>query len=275
MSDTPQNEEVINEVVSAEPVTNDSIPHSEGGEQVQAESIEQVDEAAVAQEKANAAFNKQYGEKKQLERDLAAQREENSRYQQADRERQAAAVGNIPPMPDSFDYDDDTQYQQAVKNRDDAIRANTTFQNQNDAYLQDQQNTQLQQQQAAQVEAANLNSAFANNAKIVGATDKEYNDVIVTLNNGGITMQAAAEIMRLGEDGYYIAKYLAGNAAASDEFNRLSPVQQGMQMSDLKQKASVLKPKTSNAPSPAANLTGNGVDPSANKYKHSKGVKFY
>ena len=262
MSDTPQNEtdNAPEDVELSSFETNDSIPHSEGGEQVQAESIEQVDEAAVAQEKANAAFNKQYGEKKQLERDLAAQREENSRYQQADRERQAAAVGNIPPMPDSFDYDDDTQYQQAVKNRDDAIRANTTFQNQNDAYLQDQQNTQLQQQQAAQVEAANLNSAFANNAKIVGATDKEYNDVIVTLNN---------------EDGYYIAKYLAGNAAASDEFNRLSPVQQGMQMSDLKQKASVLKPKTSNAPSPAANLTGNGVDPSANKYKHSKGVKFY
>ncbi len=64
MSDTPQNDEPINEVVNEEVVTNDSVPHSEGGEQVQAESTEQVDEVAVAQEKANAAFNKQYGEEK-------------------------------------------------------------------------------------------------------------------------------------------------------------------------------------------------------------------
>ncbi|MES0327439.1 MAG: hypothetical protein ABUK13_04525, partial [Gammaproteobacteria bacterium] len=213
---------------------------------------------------------KQYGVNKQLERDVASRDAELETFRQADRERQAAAVGNIPPMPDSFDDDFDVK----LKAHIDASNAQAVYTSQNNHYLQEQHNAQLQQQQAAQVEVTNLNSSFANNAKTAGATDKEYNDVIVTLNNGGITMQAASEIMRLGEDGYYIAKYLAGNAVASDEFNRLSPVQQGMQMSDLKQKASALKPKTSNAPAPTAELNGKGADKDAGKYQHIKGVKY-
>ncbi len=52
MSDTPQNDEVTNEVVSAAVETNDSIPSSESGGQVQAESNEQVDEVALAKQKA-------------------------------------------------------------------------------------------------------------------------------------------------------------------------------------------------------------------------------
>ena len=70
MSDTPQNDEVVE--------TNDSIPASDTGEQVQAESeVVQVDEVAEAKQKANDAFNKQYGEKKQLERDLKLEREKS------------------------------------------------------------------------------------------------------------------------------------------------------------------------------------------------------
>ena len=270
MSDTPQNEEVINEVVSAEPVTNDSVLESDTSSPVQAESEVQVDEAAVAQEKANAAFNKQYGEKKQLERDLAAQREENSRYQQAERERQAAVVGNIPPMPDSFDEDFDVK----VKQRDEAIIANANYNAQNNAYLQQEQHYQQQTAQAAQQKQAELATSFTANAKKTGATDEEFNSVVTTLNNGGMTPDIGSAIMS-DPDGYFIAKHLAANPQEAHELNTMNPILAGAKFAELKQKASALKPKTSNAPTPAANLTGNGVDPSANKYKHSKGVKFY
>ena len=55
MSDTPQNDEPINEVVNEEVVTNDSVLESDTSSPVQAESTEQVDEVAVAQEKATMA----------------------------------------------------------------------------------------------------------------------------------------------------------------------------------------------------------------------------
>ena len=51
-------------------------------------------------------------------------------------------------------------------------------------------------------------------------------------------------------------------------------MQQGMRLVELKQKASALKPKTSNTPSPATNLQGNGVDPEAGKYKNLAGTKY-
>lgn len=269
MSDTPQNDEAINEVVSAEPVTNDSVPHSEGGEQVQAESNEQVDEVAVAQEKANAAFNKQYGEKKQLERDLAAQREVNAKFEKADRERLAAQVGDIPPMPDSFDEDFDVK----VKQRDDALIAQANFNAQNNAYMQQEQFNQQQAAQAAQQKQAELASSFTANAKKMGATDEEFNSVVNTLNNGGMTGDIGAAIMS-EPDGYFIAKHLAANPIEAHELNTMNPILAGAKFAELKQKASALKPKTSNAPTPATNLDGNGVDLEAGKYPHLKGVKF-
>ena len=135
MSETPQNDDVIIEEDNAVIETNDSVLESDTSNQVQDESSEQADEVAVAQEKANAAFNKQYGEKKQLERDLAAQREVNEKFQQAERERQAALVGEVPAMPDAFDDD----YEEKVRIRDEALIAQANYNASNQAYEQQQQ----------------------------------------------------------------------------------------------------------------------------------------
>lgn len=267
MSDTPQNDEVINEEVNADIETNDSVLESDTSNQVQDESIEQVDEVAAAQEKANAAFNKQYGEKKQLERDNAAQAAELQKLQQADRERQAAQVGNLPDFPDEFDDNFEDKKVAYVK----ALQDQANFNAQNNAYVQQQEATQFQQQQAAQQKQAELHNNFTANAKGAGATDKELNDVINTLNVGGLTTQGANAIMSLGEDGYFIAKHLAGSAVEASEFNSLDPVQQGMKLVELKQKASALKPKKSNAPAPVDNLTGVTSDFESKQYKYISG----
>ena len=74
-----------------------------------------------------------------------------------------------------------------------------------------------------------------------------------------MTAEGANAIMSLGADGYFIAKHLAANLVEASEFNSLSPVQQGMKLVELKQISSALKPKTSNTPAPATNLTGNGA----------------
>jgi hypothetical protein len=270
MSDTPQSDEVINEEVNAEVATNDSVLESDTSNQVQDESNEQVDEVELAKQKANEAFNKQYGEKKQLERELAAQREENAKFQQAERERQAAQVGNLPEFPDEFD-DNFEEKKVAYVN---ALQEQANFNAQNSIYTQQQEAVQLQQQQAAQAEAMQLQNDFVSKSKAAGASDQEFNNIVNTLNNGGMTQQGAKAIMSLGEDGYFIAKHLAANVMEASEFNSLDPIQQGMKLVELKQKASALKPKTSNAPEPATNLQGNGVDPEMGKYPLIKGAKF-
>ena len=75
-------------------------------------------------------------------------------------------------------------------------------------------------------------------------------------------------------DGYFIAKHLAANPQGAHELNTMNPILAGAKFAELKQKASALKPKTSNAPSPATNLQGNGVDPTAGKYKNLSGTKY-
>lgn len=266
MSDTPQNDSVDSEI--SEPVieTNDSVPHSEGGEQVQAESEVQVDEVELAKQKANDAFNKQYGEKKQLERDLAEQREQNAKFQQAERERQAAALGDIPAMPDAFDDDFDAK----VKARDEALIAQANYNASNNAYLQQEQFQQQQAAQATQQAQAKLEQDFLANARGTGAKDEEITSVVNTLVQTGLSGDLGSAIMADSE-GYFIAKHLAANPQEAYELNSMNPILAGAKYAEIKQKASALKPKTSSTPTPATNLQGNGVDPEASQYKYISG----
>jgi len=255
MSDTPQNDETTIELDSADIAINDSIPASDTGEQVQAESNEQVDEVALAKQKANEAFNKQYGEKKQLERDLAAERERIAKFEQAERERQAAQVGDIPPRPDAFDDDYDVK----MDARERALEAQANYNAQNQAYLQQEQFNQQQAAQAQQQAQAKLEQDFLANARGTGAKDDEIIGVVNTLVNAGLSGDLGSAVMA-DSDGYFIAKHLAANPIEANELNSMNPILAGAKFAEIKAKASALKPKTSSAPPPPTNLQGNGVD---------------
>ncbi len=231
-------------------------------------NTETVDEVESEASKQQTYINKQYGTIKQGERDLATANQELEHLKQADRDRQAAQVGEIPSMPDAFDDDFDVK----VKQRDDAIIAQANFNAQNNAYLQQQDFNQQQAAQAAQQKQADLANSFADNARKAGATDKERNDIIAILNNGGMTGDVGSAIMS-DPDGYFIAKHLAANPMEAHELNTMNPILAGAKFAELKQKASALKPKTSNTPSPATNLQGNGVAPD-DGYKNIKGAIF-
>ena len=267
MSDTPQTDSVDSEIVE-QPVieTNDSIPSSESGEQVQAESIEQVDEVEVAKQKANDAFNKQYGEKKQLERDLAAAKEQNDKFQADERERQAAAVGNIPPMPDAFDDDFDAK----VKVRDDAIIAQANHNAQNNAYLQQQQFDQQQAAQAKQVKIQESMTSYSSKAIELGIKQEELQAAGNTVANYGLSDDLIMHILA-DPDGPLITKHLAANAKDGYELASLSPFAVGQFLVGIKTKASALKPKTSNAPTPVDNLQGVTSDFEGKQYKYIGG----
>ena len=72
-------------------------------------------------------------------------------------------------------------------------------------------------------------------------------------------------------DGPLITQHLAANPQDGYQLAQMSPFAVGAFLTDIKQKASALKPKTSNTPEPAETLSGNGVDPEAGKYKYIEG----
>jgi hypothetical protein len=269
MSDTPQNDETTIELDSAEVATNDSIPSSESGEQVQAESIEQVDEVEVAKQKANDAFNRQYGEKKQLERDNAAQAAELSKLQQAERDRQAAQIGEIPAMPDAFDED----YEQRVKQRDDALIAQASYNANNQYFLQQEELRQQQEAQAQQVKTQESIVKYNAKASEFGIKSDELQAAGNAVANYGLSDDLVMHI--LGDsDGPLITKHLAANPQDGYQLASMSPYDVGSFLDGIKSKAGALKPKTSSTPSPATNLQGNGVDQSQGNYKNISGTKY-
>lgn len=217
-------------------------------------NTETVDEVESEADKKQAYINKQYGVNKQLERDLAVEREFRAKTEQADRERMAAQVGDIPAMPDAFDDDFDVK----VKQRDDAIIANANYQAQNNAYLQQEQVNQQQAAQAQQAKQTELQNGFLGNAQSSGATNEEITGVISTLRQVNLSSDLGDAIMA-DKDGYFIAKHLAANPQEAYELNSMNPIFAGEKLLAIRQKASALKPKTSNTPAPATNLQGNGA----------------
>ena len=268
MSDTLQNDEYVEEV--SEPIeTNDSVSASGSDDQVQDESNEQVDPNEVAKQKANDAFNKQYGEKKQLERDLAQERERLFKFEQAERDRQAALVGNIPDIPDPFDDDFDVK----VKAREDALIAQANYNAQNQYYLQQQQDSQQQEVQAKQQQIQESMSNYSKKALDLGIDQNELQAAGNTVANYGLSDDLVMYILA-DTDGPLITKHLAANPQDGYKLANMSPYEAGTFLGDVKKKASALKPRTSNAPNPATNLRGNGADPSKTKYKNLGGAKF-
>ena len=278
MSDTPQNDEVINEEVNTEVEINDSALESETSNQVQDESPVQVDKVELAKQKTNEAFNKQYGQLKQVERErdaLQAKQDERERERQqakqdefdkAERERQQALISNIPDMPDAFDDDYDVK----VKKRDEAIVAQADYNARNQAYLQQQQYSQQQEAQAKQLKQTELVSTYSKRATELGISTEELQAAGNVVGGYGLSEGLVNHILA-DKDGALITKHLAANPQEGYDLASMSPYQVGSFLDGIKSKASALKPKTSNAPSPVDNLNGVTSDFEAKQYKHIAG----
>ena len=266
MSDTPQTNDADLEITEQPVETNDSAVESETTTPVEGESEQQVDEVAVAKQKANDAFNKQYGEKKQLERDLAIANEFRAKTEQADRERQAATVGDIPAMPDAFDDDFDVK----VRQRDEAIIANANYQAQNNAYLQQEQNNQQQAAQAKTVKVQESMVSYNKKAVDLGIKQEELQAAGNAVAGYGLSDDLVMHILA-DSDGPLITKHLAANPQDGYELASMSPFAVGQFLDGIKTKASALKPKTSNAPAPVDNLQGVTSDFESKQYKYIGG----
>lgn len=265
-SDSMESEVIESEVIENQEIETDLATVSEAEHEEQP----QVDEEAAKQEAINKTINKKHFRAMQAERERDEANAKVAEFQRKEREAQAAQVNILPEWPDDFD----DNFEQKKADYIEAVERKARFNEHQNIYAQNQQFNQQQAAQAKQLEAAKLQNDFTSNAKKLGASDEEFNSVITTLNSQGLTSDTADLIMRIGEDGYLVSKYLAANPLEAQEFINSGLGMQGFKLAELKQKASVLKPKTSNAPKPATNLQGNGVDPGAGKYKNLSGTRY-
>ena len=230
------------------------------------ENTEIVDEAAVEAGKQQTYINKQYGTIKQGERDLATANQELEQFKQADRDRQAAAVGTIPPMPDAFEDD----FDEKVKQRDEAIIAQANFNANQNAYVQQQELSQQQAAQAQQVKIQESMTSYSSKATELGIDQKELQDAGNAVAGYGLSDDLVLHI--LGDsDGPLITKHLAANPQDGYKLASMSPFDVGSFLGDIKTKASALKPKTSKAPAPVDNLQGVTSDFEGKQYKYISG----
>ena len=228
-----------------------------------------VDEEAVKQDAIQKAINKKHFEAKEAERKLSDANKQIAEFQAKERERMAAQVGNIPPMPDPFDDDFDEQ----VKARDEAIIAQANFNHQNQSYQQQQQFQQQQAHEASQAKIRESMTSYSSKALELGIKQEELQAAGNTVAQYGLSDDLVMHILA-DSDGPLITKHLAANPQEGFELANMSPYMVGKFLDDIKQKASALKPKTSKAPKPSTNLTGNGTDPELGKYTNLKGAKF-
>lgn len=265
-----------------------------------------IDEVDAQDEQNAESVNDQTDESSELAPDSADEREENTEPQepdwvkdriakqtfkqrQAERERDEALKRiqemeekyvnkplepvNIPPIPDSWDDD----YESKIKARDEAILRQAKYEaaqaQRREAEAQKQRDEERRQYEEAQRIADN----FEQNAKKLGVDRQLLSEAEQKLQDNGITSDLAAVILD-DPEGALIAMHLAANPLELYDLidltkagDQRSLIKAGTLFSNIKSKASNLKPKPSSAPDPATTLKG-GVVPA--KERGPKGATF-
>jgi hypothetical protein len=235
----------------------------------QHESIDQVDEAAKQAKATQDIINKKTFEAKQAQRDLQSANDRLKAIEDKERESQAAAVANIPPIPDQ--YDDD--FEQKMADRDAAVLAQATFNSTQAANQREQQSQQQQQERLQQEQIQKAAIAYDARAVELNIGTDELKAAGGTVVQYGLSDDLAMHILS-DPDGPLIIKHLAANPQEGFELASMSPYAVGTYLDGVRSKAAALKPKQSNAPAPADTLQGNGVDPEMGKYQNLKGTVY-
>jgi len=258
----------LNEEVIVNPVDGSELAAEQNNAESQETEVQSEEEVQKA--KNQAAWNKTYGEKKQLERDLNAERAKTAAFEAQKLEAQRLSVSNIPDMP-SDPYDEN--YQEDLAKWQTAVREKAAFDANQNILVQNQQAQQQQAQYAQQQETFKTQQNFLDNAKEQGVNDQEMSGLLNTISNyGGVGVENSAFIMQ-DQDSAVIVKYLAANPqeiATMQQMNGYSLANHINQ--NIRAKAQALKPKTSSTPPPSTDVHGSGVDPEGGKYPHLKGT---
>ena len=254
--------EVVEETIEAVQVEDSEI----ATEEPQTEDDREINQDAI-----NKVINKKHFEKKEAERKEAAERQRaDDLEKQLNEMRQSQAPKTVPDVPDPYSdtYEDD------LAARDRALIAKA----QNDAYqAQITQQTNQRQQEEFQQKQEHIRKqakTYTENAVKQGITEDELRVAGNTVAQYGVSDELTMALLG-DKDGASITRYLASNLGEIDTLSTMTGYQAAVYINEnVRDKASALKPKTSNTPQPPTEIAGGGIDKDAGKYHLIGGATF-
>lgn len=177
--------------------------------------------------------------------------------------RAGQAAHEVPPPPDPHS---DT-YAADIATRDDAIRQQADH----DAAVKKAEDDQLREKEASAAHTQELQrervTQFDANMLTLGLDPVGTKAAADTIIEYGIDRNLEDFILE-DPDGPLLVTYLAKNPVELDQLKGLSAYQLSHRLNDeIRAKASLLKPKTSNAPPPPTTVTGGGVPESKESWE--------
>lgn len=201
------------------------------------------------------AINKQHYRYKEEERKrLALEKEIADMKASLNPQNELQAV-EIPPLPDPWAEN----YEEQILARDKAIEQNVQFKAL-EAAKAERDAQEMQARQAKQREyVESLEKDFLNNSQSLGLKTETVTESANIVASYGVDPEIANLLMS-EKDGPLIVNYLAQNPVELEQLTQLSPVRGAIKLTtDIRAKASQLKPKQTNAPSPTRAPRGGGV----------------
>ncbi len=268
--------ETVTEVTAeAQPAENhesgSELATDSGGQHEQAASVEE--DAAAKQAAANAktqdVINKKHFQTKQAERERDEARAQVAKFEQEKRELEATQAANIPAIPD--EYADD--FKERLAERDAAIVRKAQFDANQTAVAKQQEYQAQQEQQKAAAEFQQAQIDYSTRSVELGIQPAELQAAGNVVAGYGLSDDLVKHIIN-DSDGPLITKYLAANPMDAYNLASMSVYEQGAYLNGVKDKASALKPKPSNAPTPPAQLPAGGGAQTANNRPNSAGAEF-
>ena len=222
------------------------------GEENTPDSVEQENTPEWFQKK----INKQTFAQRQAERERD---ELKTRLEELEQKAQPVLSNvDIPPIPDSWD----DNYEAKIRERDTAIQQKARFEASESQRLASQAEAQRKSEREHFNRQQELSETLASNSKKLGIDkvrlDSAQEVLVKQISDSGRDMTRIVDRLLSDPMGGLMIQHLATNQLDMHDIIYASPEDAGFLLAEVKQKAALLKPKPSSAPSPATTLSSRG-----------------
>jgi len=240
-------------------------------DQVQGDNVDEVKipDGFIPVEQNQKEVNKQHRLRKDAERQVARLKADQEKIQKEFEELKAKSVDlTVPPAPDPYSE----TYAEEIQARDEKIQQIADHKAKQASLEAAQQQNTIEADTEAQRKNEEAIHTFDANFLKLGLKPDEMKEAANTVIENGIS-ETMEDIILLDPEGPLFVKYFADNPVEQDKLEGMTPFQLLDHLnSNIRPKASLLKPKTSQAPPPPDTLDGGGVGEIEDPLL--KGVKF-
>ena len=229
-----------------------------GGDSAPPEETQKIEvpDGYISKEHAQKDINRQHKKFRDEERARKKlQSELDAKSKELEELRSKAEKVEVPPVPDPYSEN----YQDEVRARDEAIARKAA----QDAELATKEKEKQRAEQARarqqEDEIQQRVASFDSNMVELGLNPLEVKKAADTIVDYG-TSDLVQDVILEDKEGPLITQYLANNPVELDRLNSMSALQLVRHIDEaIRPQASLLRPKTSNAPAPPEQLSGGGV----------------